>query len=214
MLPAGLKPGDHLQIIFRTSGERDGTSSNIAVYNSFVTEQALPITNALKALGYKDIGWTAIASTKTVDAKTNAPQVATVYDTQGNKVTDLDKTHGLYLTQMNPLLNPPKYDQDGKVGKGAHRLVWTGTNPDGTHNVPSYLGDKFAIIGTSDQTDKTYLFTVAAPTKSTELSFYGLSTELTVPPSTSPEPSTLTLLSLGTLGLLGYYWRWRKHAAA
>jgi hypothetical protein len=31
---------------------------------------------------------------------------------------------------------------------------------------------------------------------------------------TTPEPSTLTLLGLGTLGLLGYGWRRRSHAAA
>jgi hypothetical protein len=28
-----------------------------------------------------------------------------------------------------------------------------------------------------------------------------------------PEPATLTLLGLGTLGLLGYGWRWKKRAA-
>ena len=28
----------------------------------------------------------------------------------------------------------------------------------------------------------------------------------------NPEPSTLTLLALGTLGLLGYGWRWKRAA--
>jgi hypothetical protein len=43
---------------------------------------------------------------------------------------------------------------------------------------------------------------------------FGPSFEVASAVSGVPEPSTLTLLGLGSLGLLGYGWRRRKQAAA
>ena len=40
----------------------------------------------------------------------------------------------------------------------------------------------------------------------------GVSSRLTVQMNHVPEPSTFTLLGIGSLGLLGYLWRWRKRA--
>ena len=43
-LPTGLNPGDQYRLVFLTSTERNATSSDIAVYNAFVTAAAAGIT--------------------------------------------------------------------------------------------------------------------------------------------------------------------------
>ena len=40
IVPTGLNPGDTYRLVFVTSTGRDGTSSNIADYNAFVTASA------------------------------------------------------------------------------------------------------------------------------------------------------------------------------
>ena len=66
-LPIGLNPGDEYRLAFVTSTTRDATSTDIAVYNAFVTAAANTQAELL-ALGTT---WTAIASTFTVDARDN-----------------------------------------------------------------------------------------------------------------------------------------------
>jgi hypothetical protein len=66
-VPSDLDPGDPYRLAFVTSTARDGTSSNIADYNAFVTGVANTVTE-LAALG---AGWTAIVSTDAVDAVDN-----------------------------------------------------------------------------------------------------------------------------------------------
>jgi len=65
--PTGLSPGDSYRLAFVTAGTRDATSTNIADYNTFVTNAA----NAVPDLASLGTTWTAIVSTKTVDARDN-----------------------------------------------------------------------------------------------------------------------------------------------
>jgi hypothetical protein len=66
-IPPGLSPGDQYHLIFLTSGTRDATSSNIADYDAFVTDQA-NLSPVLAALGTT---WRALGSTGTANAIDN-----------------------------------------------------------------------------------------------------------------------------------------------
>jgi hypothetical protein len=66
-VPTGLNPGDEYRLAFVTSTTRDATSSDITVYNGFVTASA----NAVTELALLGSTWTAIASTPTADARDN-----------------------------------------------------------------------------------------------------------------------------------------------
>ena len=66
-VPSSLSPGAQYRLAFVTSTSRDATSTNIADYNAFVTGVANSVVQ-LSALGTT---WTAIASTSSVDARTN-----------------------------------------------------------------------------------------------------------------------------------------------
>ncbi len=70
-LPTSLNLGDEYRLAFVTSGTRDATSSDIADYNTFVTNAA----NAVPALASLGTTWTAIGSTATVDARDNTNTV-------------------------------------------------------------------------------------------------------------------------------------------
>ncbi|MCB1211118.1 MAG: choice-of-anchor D domain-containing protein, partial [Verrucomicrobiales bacterium] len=65
--PPGLAVGSVYRLIFVTTGARDATSTDINVYNAFVTDQA----NAAPALAALGTTWKAIASTATVYARDN-----------------------------------------------------------------------------------------------------------------------------------------------
>jgi hypothetical protein len=203
-----LQPGDHFQIVFVTSGTRDAVSSNIADYNAFVAAEAAPITATLTGLGYTGISWTAIATTSTTNARDNAPQLSTVYDTRGHKVADSAPNHGLYSGLQMQLYNPPAYDQHGNFSLDTLDVyVWTGSGADGT-NTPGNLPLGSGLTprgGISVFADLRYLDDFSAA-ESDLFALYGLSGELTVPGEVVPEPSSILLLGIGVVGALGY-WR-------
>lgn len=68
IVPTGLNPGDTYHLAFVSSTSRDGTSTNIADYNSFVQG----VANAAGIGSSENVDWFTIASTSTVDAKDNA----------------------------------------------------------------------------------------------------------------------------------------------
>jgi hypothetical protein len=70
----------------------------------------------------------------------------------------------------------------------------------------TYSGQTFSSLGLTPGT-YTYTWDGGGPT-------HTLTVQIGPATTTTPEPSTLTLLSLGSLSLLGYSWRRRKHAVA
>ena len=83
-LPAGLTPGfDQYRVCNRD--DPAVSSSDISTYNAFVTSEANQ-DSVLSSLG---VTWHAIVSTAAVDAKSNAPSLASipVYDTEGHLLT-------------------------------------------------------------------------------------------------------------------------------
>ena len=204
-LPEGLPPGSQYQILFVTSGGTTASSSNIATYNSFVTQEA-DQSPTLAALGAT---WTAVASTATFSASsayttTNAP----VYDTQGHL---LEPNYGSLFTDDNCL--GPSFTQTGVEEED---YVWTGYwLPNGTlgSNYPGHtLGTSDPIVGFNYEylPDKPQAWLCQDDTgKNAQEPLYAISSPITV----VPEPSTLALLIAGAVGLIGVVSRRRMPAS-
>jgi len=87
VIPTGLTEGDPYHLAFVTSGTRTGNSTDIAVYNTFVQDQAA-MNSSLTGTNV-GVTYTAIASTETVDASDNALVEAPIYLLDGTtKVAD------------------------------------------------------------------------------------------------------------------------------
>jgi hypothetical protein len=115
IVPAGLSPGDKYHLVFITRGVHDGASSDISAYNSFVQTEAA----ANPALTGTDVGitWSAIASTRTVNARDNALVSAPIYLLNGTKVADgFSDLWDSTTPAHSPLLSAPiNVDQFGAV---------------------------------------------------------------------------------------------------
>ena len=61
LVPSGLGPGDSFRLLFITSGTRDGTSSSIGTYNTFVQNAAASGHTAIR--GYSS-GFRVVGSTR------------------------------------------------------------------------------------------------------------------------------------------------------
>jgi hypothetical protein len=210
--PKGLAPGSQYEIVFATYDTTFGTSSNIADYNNFATQEAA-LSSSLPA----SVAWKAIASTPTINAVNNAPSYASVpiYNTAGQLVAS-----GSAQLWSGVLANPIDYDQYG--GIAPNDLTWTGTEPNG-------FGDTGYCLGQSSPLDDSGLFyspiegetnlansgwvnqsvqVSASPSDFSKESLYALSSPITV----TPEPSTFALLGAGAIGLIAYVWRRRAKA--
>ena len=92
LLPSGLSPGDQFRLVFLSSTKRNGSSSGIAAYNTFIQNRA--------AAGHTDIqayssGFRVVGCTQAVDARDNTRTTYTgadkgvpIYWLNGAKVAD------------------------------------------------------------------------------------------------------------------------------
>jgi hypothetical protein len=218
-VPAGLQPGDQYQLTFVTLGTRDATSTNIADYNTFVTQEAAAST----VYDLTGISWKAIGDTATVKATNNAPATAAVYRLDGVKVADAgffytgERQAGDHVALMNVNQNLHAYVNGegpgiggGGLGGWAHAndaYVWTGmgTYPNGPPAV-DFLGTTNPDYGHADADAMIDTFDDWVVGNTKVLPFYALSGVLTV----VPEPSTMALSFGAMLGLLAYAWRKRR----
>ena len=210
ILPAGLAPGSKYEIAFVTADSVPATSTDINYYNSFVTTEA----GQDSILSSLRVTWNAIGSTDAVNANVNAPNNGSipVYNTNGQLVAD--SSDPLYSGQG--IYNSIDYQQDGSISQNFY--VWTGSDVHGdlcpiTNNSWTNvlgLGDPLVEEGVIPPYpgNTAWLFSGGCSVGST-YPLYALSSPITVP---TPEPSTLTLLTAGALGLLGYGWRQRRLA--
>jgi hypothetical protein len=215
-VPTGLNPGDKYRLVFVTSGNRFATSTNIADYNTFVTNAVAgsALQSSLTASGLNPT-WTAIGSTASVNAKTNtltdpvanASTSVPIYLIDGNKVAT-----GYGDLWDGSILTPISTDENGSFG---FYSVWTGTNSVG--NGANVLGS----AGISAQTtygDSTLngveWVNLGEASPSVDFSLYGMSSVLTVQgaqPQPVPEPSSLLgYITLGSLMLGGAIRRAKK----
>ncbi len=188
--PSGLAPGSQYQVIFVTQGWHNAASSDIAVYNAFVTAEA-----ALSPSLPTGVTWDAVVSTPTVNANVNAPSIPglPIYGTQGQLVA-LGQT-GLYT---DALINEPTFADGGPV-PGSY-LLWTGSFSSGVRATNNHMMGGFPIaVGHPGLYNYQghWLDDGLWPRQpfdtgyQRDLPFYALSSPITVP---TPEPSTLTLL--------------------
>lgn len=201
-VPTSLSVGDQYRLAFVTSSGRDATSSDIADYNSFVTNATLNVPE-LAALGTT---WKAIASTASVDARDNTgtnPSVgAGVPIFLLNDTKLVDDNADLWDGDLDNSLSVNQFGSPFGM-----LFVWTGTTPGGIGYSGFELGPPHPVldsrVGDIPSTNDFWI-SFAALSSSNTWPLYALSDTLTVP---IPEPSTLVLFGLGFLGLVGYVYR-------
>jgi len=212
--PTSLSPGDTYRLAFVTSGTRDAASSDIADYNTFVTNAANDVPELL-SLGTT---WTAIASTAglvPVDARDNT-------NTVPSTVTGGSLGVPIFLLNDTKLVDSNDDLWDGSIDVPLNRTeldtqfqsstpVWTGTAANGTQKfdlaVPRGLGSTpFVSFGNALFSDASWVDQSSAD-PGFPIPLYALSDELQV---VIPEPGTLTMLCFGLLGLLAHGHRRRR----
>lgn len=180
-----LPPGSQYQLLFVTADGQDSMSNNLAIFDSFVSQEAalsplLPATT-----------WHTIASSTTINALQHDVTYSSIplYNTHGQLVA-----HGSGDFWSPIHLAAISYDQYGTLKSNSE--PFTGTNPDGTANHPFGNPDQGAshAIAASYQSAEW----VASPNIGNNVfsgPFYGISAPITV----VPEPGTFTLLGSAVL---------------
>lgn len=173
VMPSGLSPGDEYRLAFTTSGTRNAESTDIADYNAFVTAAA----NTLPELAALETQWFAIASTATVDARTNTgttpPGAVPVYllndtllATSYDDLWDWSIAAPFDYTELcAPVVGGP--------------AIWTGTTGFGTTENP--LGAANATTGSRTLTENAQWIRNGAGLLDQAYRFYAISAVLTTP---------------------------------
>jgi hypothetical protein len=187
--PSGLKPGDTFRLVFVTSGTINALSSDIGVYDKFVSDAAA--TAGLSTIYGANVQWSAIASTTSVYAKSRFSLTdAQIFRLDGERVA-ID----LSSLWANDLAIPINIDETGNT---RNVRVYTGTSQN-VHSFPtSVLGSVSppqTIIGFSGARNSFWLEESQWSQQSTKHSLYAISEELTFPATPVPEPACSTAFS-------------------
>ena len=216
LIPSGLGASDRFRLIFISSGTRDGSSSDIDDYNTFVQ-------NAADA-GHADIQshsstFGVVGSTADVDARDNTDTTYTdddkgvsIYWLGGNKVADdyEDFYDGDWADEANAK------DESGNDRSTSGQPLtpnsdfpFTGSNHDGTESTSALLGSSRALGGDSVRIGWLNSATSGNGPLSSGTSLvsgairplYGLSGVFVVPAAAMSDDATLSELSLSGVTL-------------
>ena len=193
LIPSGLDGGDRFRLVFITSGTRDGSSTDIADYNTFVQEAA--------AAGHADIRdysstFRVVGSTADVDARDNTYTTHTadnagvaIYWLGGAKVAD--DYAGFYDGEWDDEANAR--DESGNVRSTSGSADWpfTGSTHDGIEsfnfaNHSKALGANLVRVGQPNDASGGPLSSDETPGQANSRPFYGLSAVFVVQPNAAP----------------------------
>ncbi|MCA8978220.1 MAG: hypothetical protein KDC98_26065, partial [Planctomycetes bacterium] len=174
--PAGLQPGDEYRVLFVTDSTRDATSTDISVYDAFVTADA----NAVPFLAALNTNWRAVGSTATVSARDHTDTVSggvPIFRPDGVRVAD-DYDH-LWDAVTTSLPAGPAVTASGALT--TNELVWAGCWGDGTIS-PWPLGSAGgqAMAGIADFINHFWVLWAPHPVTSSHR-LYGISDVLKMP---------------------------------
>ena len=206
LVPQGLGAGDRFRLIFISEGTRNGSSTDIAVYNTFIQDAA--------AAGHADIqqyssGFRVVGSTADVDARDNTATTYTdddkgvpIYWLDGNKVAD--DYENFYDGGWDDETNPK--DESGSDRSTSRSF--TGSNHDGTEAFTSGNSRAFGAdsvrIGELSSPSAGWgpLSSGTTAGQNTSLPLYGLSGVFQVAgQAVTSDDATLSELSLGGVTL-------------
>ena len=178
--PTGLNDGDLYRLVFVTSGVRNAESTDIADYNSFVSDAA----NAIPELAELGTQWFAIASTATVDARDNTDSVppgdVPVYLLDGTMIA------GSYNDLWDWSIAVPLNISELCETVDSNLNIWTGTGGFGTADQP--IGAASPTIGSGAGTIDQVWIRFGVTASSANHRFYAMSGILTF--STTPIEGT------------------------
>ena len=197
IVPADLNPGDVYHVIFISSTKRDADSSNIADYDTHVT-------NAAIAAGLGSETWLALVSTTTVNVKDHIDGLWTdlnaepIYNQVGTRIAD--SFNDLW---SGSLLAPIAADENGNVF--TFNRSWTGFLEDGTTSLPlgnfpssTFLGDGATSTDFGWARKGSANSGIGGPPNN----LYGISSAVTVAPV--PIPAAVWLMGSALVGLFGF----------
>ena len=194
IVPPGLAPGSTYRLIFYTSAAHDATSTDIDVYNQFVTA----VANGVPELAALSTTWHVLASTQSVNALNNAGlDVADTTTPFFNTRSELIAT-GVTSTTSSLYGGPQTRHGSGiddEFGNNTNVLVFTGTSSSGQTSFP--LGDNLVFAGLSKDPIATWT-TLQFNSSTASDRLYAISGVLTVPAAV-PEPGTIWTLACGGL---------------
>jgi len=199
--PLGLNPGDEYRLVFVTEGTRDALSTDIAVYNAFVTDEARASGSIVRGL---TADWFAIASTADVDAIENtgtdpSPPGQTsvpIYLVDGQR-RFADHYDNLWDgDSFGIVVGAPMLTQ---YGVAASKIVWTGTDWYGKAHGSRPLGSPNPAFGQSFSPNARWIESGGGGLSADQMrSLYGISSVLVA----VPEPSAAALLSASLFAFL------------
>ena len=141
LTPTGLNPGDKFRLLFQTSTRRDATSTDIAVYDTYV--QGLAAAGHAAIQPYSSL-FKVVGSTATVDARDHTSTTGTghpIYWLNGPRVAA--NYAGFWSDNWENWATADRRIEDGTQGDSDWH--WTGTDEDGTkHSNP--LGNTGANV--------------------------------------------------------------------
>ena len=142
--PADIAAGGQFRLMFQSSAGLVATSTDIAVYDTWVRTHAAAGVTAIQPYAED---FTALVSTQTVNARTNTLTRATdtdvpIYWVRSGPVAADDRVADDYADFYDGLwaTGGDRYSEVGGFNLLSAAITWTGSNPNGTTHSTGYMG--------------------------------------------------------------------------